>query len=257
VQVLADLSQRLEVVAECRSRQRPEPAGAAAPSLSRDEIKRLVPRRSDAGDDNPGKTEKSTRKEDKRRVREEAEEGDVAGPTPRSGPGIVPAVPAGGLGLLGWFLLIGLVLAIMVVACVLFLQNRGQPRPAKARTETGKATALANDPLSQPHLQNASLLWRQADGLAKAGKHLEAVRTLYAAVLAFLHQANLIRWEATRTNGEYAGQLQGKADAPAELHTVFQRLTSLFELKWYGERACRPEDYPACRELAEEIRSLV
>ena len=100
-------------------------------------------------------------------------------------------------------------------------------------------------------------LWQQADDLARQGQFLEAVRRLYLGVLALLHRANLIRYERTRTNGEYVRQLRLAAEAPTSLHAPFRRLTMLFDDKWYGERDCAGQDFNACRALAEEIRSGV
>ncbi len=77
------------------------------------------------------------------------------------------------------------------------------------------------------------------------------MRTIYLAVLALLHQGGLIRYERMRTNGEYADQLRPRR----LLHRPFLGLTGIFDVKWYGERACAAEDYAACRELAEEIRT--
>jgi Domain of unknown function (DUF4129) len=65
-----------------------------------------------------------------------------------------------------------------------------------------------------------------------------------------LHQARLIRYERTRTNGEYADQLRRRL----ALHRPFLGLTGVFEVKWYGERTCQAQDYQVCRELAEELR---
>jgi hypothetical protein len=100
-------------------------------------------------------------------------------------------------------------------------------------------------------------LWRQAEELARRGEPLPALRTLYLAVLALLHRASLIRYERTRTNGEYAQQLRRSEAAPAGVPEAFGRLTNTFEVKWYGERACQRADFDACRRLAEEIRSGV
>ncbi|MBV9122772.1 MAG: DUF4129 domain-containing protein, partial [Planctomycetes bacterium] len=71
--------------------------------------------------------------------------------------------------------------------------------------------------------------------------------------LALLHRANLIRYERTRTNGEYVQQLHERPEVQRE----FRRLTRLFEMKWYGQRSCQPADYNACREMVEKIRDEV
>ena len=109
--------------------------------------------------------------------------------------------------------------------------------------------------MEQPQAGTADALWKKADGLAREGNFLEAVRVLHLGVLALLHRAHLIRYESTRTNGEYARQLQERdGRSPTVLQDAFRRLTFLFETKWYGERACRPDDYRSCRDLAESIR---
>ena len=99
--------------------------------------------------------------------------------------------------------------------------------------------------------------WQQADDLARQGNFLEAVRCLYLAVLAILHRAHVIRYEKTRTNGEYRQQARRTPEAPAGMHAPFGQMTDLFDRKWYGERACDDGDYGACRALAEQIRAEV
>jgi hypothetical protein len=107
--------------------------------------------------------------------------------------------------------------------------------------------------LTQPGEGTVAGLWRKAETLAGGGEFREGVRTLYLAVLALLHRANLIRYERTRTNGEYAQQLR----AHEGLHEPFVRLTHLFELKWYSDGFCEAGDYRTCREWAENLRDAV
>ena len=104
--------------------------------------------------------------------------------------------------------------------------------------------------MTRPDEYSVSGLWREADNLARAGRARDAVRTLYLAVLALLHRANLIRFERTRTNGEYVRQLRSRET----LRTPFAGMTSLFEVKWYSESTCEASDYTTCRALAENIR---
>ncbi len=82
---------------------------------------------------------------------------------------------------------------------------------------------------------------------------LDIVRENRSAVLALLHRQHCIRFEPTRTNGEYVRQVHLSERAPLELHEPFQRLTNLFETAWYGDRPCDAGDYRACRALAEEV----
>src|SRR5262249_28760684 len=148
---------------------------------------------------------------------------------------------------LGWVILLGVLLAVVVLALVLWLQSPARTPPPK--TEAGKAAPSLESILNQAEPQ-APVLWRQAEAFARNGEHLEAVRSLYLAVPALLHRAGLIRYERTRTNGEYVDQVHLHPEAPPEVHAGFAELTGLFELKWYGERACRAEDWERCRALA-------
>ena len=59
-----------------------------------------------------------------------------------------------------------------------------------------------------------------------------------------------------RTNGEYVEQVRLAAEAPPGLRGPFERMTTLFEWKWYGERACDDGEFAAGRRLAEEVRGL-
>jgi hypothetical protein len=166
-----------------------------------------------------------------------------------------PSGGGGGLSSLGWILLAGLGLAVVAAALFLYFSSPRGPRAAKPPTTSG---------VSSPHTSEAqqildespSDLWRQAEKLAGEGKHREAVRLLYLAVLALLHRQHFIRFEPTRTNGEYVRQVHLSEQAPAELHEPFLELTQLFEMKWYGERACESGDYRTCHALAEQVQKL-
>jgi hypothetical protein len=167
------------------------------------------------------------------------------------GPGVLPA--GAGLGAVAMPLLVLLmgIVAAAVVAGIAFAvfkwwQNRVKTKPPLQ----GALAARDADYLEDPDKQDVRQLWAEADARARDGDYLGAVRTLYLAVLAMLHQARLIRYERTRTNGEYADQLRRRGP----LYRPFLGLTGLFEVKWYGERACQPQDYQTCRELAEELR---
>jgi hypothetical protein len=165
--------------------------------------------------------------------------------------------PSGGFGVPGWALLGGLALAVFVVAGLLFWSARkGGPRTVKPARTSGRSEP---EPvaLPQPHERPTAEWWQEAEDLARDGRQLEAVRSLYLAVLSLLHRQHLLRYEATRTNGEYVQQVRLAPQAPPELHALFDRLTGLFEGKWYGERACTPDEFDACRRLAKEVEQTV
>jgi hypothetical protein len=183
------------------------------------------------------------------------EDGDGGGrPRPKSG--AIAPTPSGGFGSVAWMVLAGIALAVVAVALALFFSSR---RSAPAATAPQKEAVQAEQPEIGPQLyeQPAAALWKQAEGLARDGRFLEAVRLLYLAVLSALHQRHLVRCEPMRTNGEYVRQVHLAPEASPGLHAPFEELTALFELKWYGERACDGADFAACRRLAEDVRGRV
>jgi hypothetical protein len=171
-------------------------------------------------------------------------------PFRRGGPAVVGPVGLGGLAHLLLVVLIALAVAVVAVGVALAVRSWLQNRPTVSARREGMTPPSPADFLDEPDRQNVASLWRESDELARAGRFLDAVRTLYLAVLALLHQAALIRYERTRTNGEYADQLRPRV----ALHAPFVQLTGTFEIKWYGERACHEADYAACRAFAEDIR---
>jgi hypothetical protein len=178
-------------------------------------------------------------------------DGDGPGGRRRGGgPGLIGGAALGGAARLILVVLIGLAVAAVVVGVVLLVLQWRKDRVEPPRRQEGAVGPEAEEAPEDLGGRDPEGLWRQADELARRGEFLAAVRTLYLSVLALLHQAGLIRYERTRTNGEYADQLRRHGP----LHGPFCRLTGLFELKWYGERACREGDYQGCRGLAEELR---
>jgi hypothetical protein len=245
VRLLKDLDTQLSLVEESLTRPRRE---AAQQEPDKDFIKSLVP---------PDNRKRGPRKvapkepPPKDDIPNDNTGPPVSGPKIGGGPAVLPA--GAGLGAVAMpllILLMGIVVAV-VLAGVAFAvykwwQNREKTKPPPQGT---LATSDA-DFLEDPDKQDVRQLWTEADARARDGDYLGAVRTLYLAVLAMLHQARLIRYERTRTNGEYADQLRRRGP----IHRPFLGLTGLFEVKWYGERACQPQDYKTCRELAEELR---
>jgi hypothetical protein len=255
--VLSGLHSRLSVLEETLNLPRNEPG---APVSKEDVKQRVRPRRgeSDDGKDAPTNPEKDDPKH-KDVPRDNPNEGENVNPgAGPKGPGIItPAAGVGGgFGLVGWALLGGLLVAMLVVALVFFIRSRRGAKPMKARQESGPADEEASRQ-ELPHEQPASEWWRRAEELARQGRYLDAVRSVYLAVLSLLHRQQLLRYETTRTNGEYIDQVRLSPQAPPALTQPFERLVTLFEAKWYGERACELDEFRACRALAEEIQGLV
>jgi hypothetical protein len=184
------------------------------------------------------------------------------GEAPRAGGGKAvpvsePPASGGAPSYLGWLLLGGLGLAVVAVSIFLYLTSPRSPLKSKTETVTGTDDSGPKNDAGQVLEQAPAALWRQADNLAADGCYRDAVRVVYLAVLALLNRQRLIRFEATRTNGEYVRQVRLSEQAPPELHGSFQELTNVFETMWYGERPCESGDYRACRTLAEQTQQVV
>lgn len=260
VRVLKQLQRRLSLLEEslALAPRGPGAGGEGGQRLSPEEVKDLLRRQAAAPErKRPAPEEKAPEDEGPKQpeVKHEDKDGGGGG-RPRPASGAISPAPGGGFGPVAWMMLAGLVAAIVAVALALFLSSRrsGPAAPAPQKEAPHTTPEEVGPPLYE---QPAAALWKQAEGLAREGRHLEAVRLLYLAVLSTLHHRHLLRCEPTRTNGEYVRQVRLAPEAPPGLHPVFEELTALFELKWYGERACDAADYDACRRLAEDARARV
>jgi len=242
IRILNNIAGRLAVIED--SQERLAHAGEAR---SREQIKSLVP---------PGRETPEGNKNDAKQKpppKEEPVEKDAVaqGRAPaHGGAAVFGPVGLGGLANFLLIVLLGLVVAVVAAGVILAIRYWLHNRPPVMARREGSFEPAGEEFLNELDRQDVAGLWRQSDDLARAGRFLEAVRTLYLAVLALLHQTALIRFELTRTNGEYADQLRPLI----RLHAPFLRLTDLFEVKWYGERACHENDYAACRGFAEDIQ---
>jgi Domain of unknown function (DUF4129) len=242
--VLRGIDGRLATI-EDSLMQPPEEDGAGQRRSKADIKSLLPPAPEEAQPTRPATKPRPTRREEP--VREE--EPFQPRQRVRQGSGAIGPSSAGGFGPLMW-LLIAAALAGTLVAALVLYQRRRPVRKLPSAVKTKNDALSLESLLTEADKQGGEGLWRQADELARTGKLRDAVRTLYLAVLAVLHRADLIRYSPTRTNGEYVRQLRDKTD----VQRPFRGLTGLFEVKWYGERHCEPVDYDTCRRLAEEVR---
>lgn len=244
--ILEDLDSKLSIYEESLG----PVEGAAEERRSRADIKALLPGAREGTTAPPKKVEPPKDEELKRPTVRRDEPGEGGG-----GRGLVaPQAGGGGFGPLGWMLLAGLLLAVVAVAVVLWRQ-RSPATPGEAPAEDVPLPPT-EAPAFQPEEQSAAELSRRAEALARRGEYLEALRCFYLAALTRLHEKELIRYERTRTNGEYLRQLRAAEEA-REVAGAFGRLTRLFDRKWYGDRAANADDYERCRELSAELREAI
>jgi hypothetical protein len=233
----------------------PADTGTAGAAPSKDDIKKLLRERNDEPPAPGTKPKKREKPRDEQQDEEPKNRPTRTGGEAGVGPGAGPAAPAG-LGNVCWLVTGGLALAVIVTGLVLFLANR--PRRDRPAAETGRPKAVSlEETVAELHQQPIAALLRRADELAQQGKHLEALRAAYLAVLSLLHRKHLLRYEPTRTNGEYVREVRLAPNAPPSVHAPFNRFTLLFEEKWYGGGACDAAVYNEGRAFVETIHEIV
>jgi hypothetical protein len=252
LRVLDGMDRRLALLEDSLSRH---PQDAQGRPLSAADVKSRL-RRTPA----PSETQEKqpTEQTEKKREKVRRDDADPQRPGPHGGPRTAPAPAAGGGSAGGggfiWIILGGIAVAVLVTFVVLWVTSRRSQPPRKAPAVAAGKAPPAPEPEPQPHEQPVAVLWQQADALARQGQFLEALRALYRAVLSLLHRQQLLRFEPTRTNGEYVEQVRRSPQASPGLADSFRELTDVFETKWYGERSCDGADYRHAQALAEQVR---
>jgi hypothetical protein len=248
IRVLDEMRQRLGLIEETLPVTN-DGLADERPQRPKAEIKNLVRHRDGEPGDAPAKDQPRPREEPRRREVERAAPAPPEGPSGDSGGSM--KVPSG-MGAVGAVLLLGVLLAVIGVAAVRHWTSSPEapPKPKALPSELPPEDAV------RPDEQPSPVLWRQAEDLARTGRHREAVRALYLAVLSLLHAQRLVRYETTRTNGEYVRQIRFAPEAPVGLAEQFERLTNRFEALWYGSGDATAADFQACMSLAEGTRAL-
>ena len=248
IRVLKDLEARLGVVEDSLTDTRGDGAGPTV-----EEIRQLVPphkgRKQSASAPEPAKPEKKQPHEP------EANANGNDGNFPQQKGFAAPAGPAlPDPSPLFWPILIGIALLVGVAALVLgiiYWSRAGLEKKAPVVTKT-KSEQPAPPPFL-PQEQKPTDLLHQADTLAAQGQFKDAVRMLYLSVLSHLHRLHYLRYELTRTNGEYVREVRLAPTAPEELVAAFARLTAYFDQAWYGDYPNLGQEFQRCKVLAGEI----
>jgi hypothetical protein len=252
--ILANLQSQLALLEDSLT---PRESGVAnqRTRLSKDDVKNLLRKRS--YEEAKSSTEKEDPHQDEIKEVEVKQEGGGNSSGGASGGMSGPAIGGAGLGEAGWMILFGMFLAVLVAGLVLlgiYLYKNRTRKPKEARVATEELTETNEPSLTE---QPVAVLWQQAEKLAADGRYLDALRALYRAVLSLLHRRQMLRYESTRTNGEYVQEVRLSPTAPAPLREPFEHLTDLFERKWYGDRDCQADDFRNGLGLAEEIQKVI
>ena len=165
------------------------------------------------------------------------------------GPSERPAVSPGAvIGLArGVLVIVGVVAVLLVGLAVVVLLRRRAPR-----VEPGAATPATTadaDPTSRDEPA-----WRaRAEALAAEGRHREAIRAFYHALLVRCFQTGALQARRGTTNREYARTLDTRVAWAPE----FDELTLRFDLEWYGHDSSTASAYRDFLERTEAVMGRV
>jgi hypothetical protein len=122
------------------------------------------------------------------------------------------------------------VVGICVAAVALLIWKFG-PRflQGRRKKKSKRAARIVLGERLEPD-QTASDLLAQADALARGGDLRGAIRKAYIALLCELGDRKLISLAQHKTNRDYLYAVRDKIS----LYTSLRKLTSDFELHWYG-----------------------
>jgi hypothetical protein len=152
-----------------------------------------------------------------------------------------PLQPGTGRALSGVAQVIVIGLCVALIAFVVwkflprYLSNRGKKKTKR------KARIVLGERLEPD--QTAADLLEQAEGLARAGDLRGAIRKAYIALLCELGDRKVISLAQHKTNRDYLMSVRDKAS----LYQAMRRLTSSFELHWYGFVPPAPNDWDEFR----------
>ena len=173
--------------------------------------------------------------------------------TPAKPPTIRTGSGGGGFGsiieLLLWLLFIGLVvLLVVVIVRALLLRT-----PARRRRRT--VEEIVDETVTAGHVaidhRRTPAEWRaEADEHRRAGRHRDALRCRYRALVGDLARRNVIDEIPGRTTGEERDQLARVAPAS---RGSFDAAADLFDGAWYGHVDVDDGDVAAMIELERDV----
>ncbi len=143
------------------------------------------------------------------------------------------------------FKFIGFVLIIFLLVVLIFYLTKSIKRKSKS------------DVIELQDLDNIEDIKElDLDELLKSALEKEdyrlAIRILYLQVLQKLNDQKAIKWKAYKTNRNYVDELQD-----AEYGQEFKRLTSLFELIWYGKANLMQQDYEEYKRIISSFKKYL
>ncbi|MBW3565660.1 MAG: DUF4129 domain-containing protein [Acidobacteria bacterium] len=139
-----------------------------------------------------------------------------------------------------------ILIAACLLALVLMVIRRSRRRPEAAPVIVERIASVADhDPRSREESEWVGL----ARSLAAAGRHREAIRAWYNAILSTLIRTRRVAWIRGRTNWEYVEAVAASSRWKGDL----VRLTAEFDREWYGNHEVDSTAYASFAETAAMI----
>lgn len=142
------------------------------------------------------------------------------------------------------------VLAAMIVAIAYVLAYGLRRLGLRSGTVSYRAGINSSDVL-EDQVEDPDVLAAAAKDLAAAGQLRRAYRAIFLAILLRLDKQGLIRFDRSRTNGEYLRSLRSRP----EIFTWMRPLTNEFDVRWYGERSVEEQDFRRALRAYEGLAS--
>ncbi len=142
------------------------------------------------------------------------------------------------------WVLLGLIILILGVVIAVSYRRFGDKsrRVALTLSDIAELTLDTRDPIQ----------WRQtAASLADQQNYREAFRYAFIAVLLRLDQHDAIRYDPSRSNGEYIREINRNE----RLYGRFASLVRRFDCCWYGNHPTTESDYRQAVEFYDELPS--
>jgi hypothetical protein len=135
------------------------------------------------------------------------------------------------------------VLCVALVAHIIYTLIRAVRGPADRHLGAYQSAARVIDPAE---------LEQDAEQAGARGDYIGAIRLLFRATLRRIELAEKKNFQPGFTNRELLRRYQA-----TPLGEPIRRLVEVIDMKWYGDLACEPSDYTACRSEHVRIRQHI
>jgi hypothetical protein len=143
-----------------------------------------------------------------------------------------------------------IVLGVLIVG-IAYVLAYAVRRGALARgLKSGRSAGVnsSSEPIEE-RIDDPDGLLAAAKELAVAGQYRRAYRAVFLAILLRMDRLELIRFDRSRTNGEYLRALRSRPD----VLNWMRPLTNDFDLRWYGGQPVDEPDYRRAMTVYERI----